>query len=196
MDTPEELMARIERAFAGVTLEDGVGLHETLGLDDRLSPEQCAALREKDEKHDWRKIPLIDLYRYGSCLHYFDAKGMRFHLPRILLYDLGADAEEEERLFREGLVAHMDFPDVHFALTYQDDKRPDRFDDYFSALNAEQIQCVISYLELYRDNAEEIYAEIMAKSIMHEDVEAIEKALPVWRARLRAVSAMADKEQL
>ena len=168
-----EQRAHIEKAFAGVQLEDGVGLHESQGLDDYLTREECAALRAKDEKCDWRRIPVIDLYRCGSCLSFFDAKGMRFHLPQIMLYYLDAYYEEDERLRRDGLVRHMDPPDLHWSLTHVD-----RFEYYFSALDGKQIRCVIGFLEYVRDNAEEYSA----------DVRAIEKALPVWRARLNALA--------
>lgn len=202
--TIKKLVQQIEKAFAGVTLEDGVGLFESQALDDRLMPEQCAMIRANDEKHDWHKITVLDLYRCTTCLSFFDAKGMRFHLPQIMLYTLGVYQEEDERLDSQGLLKHLDAPDLHWHLT-----KLDMFDYYYSALNAEQIACVISFLEYIRDNAEVLYGiphvctvkEIMrdggtastvkswphvltAKEIMCDDLEAIEKALPVWRSRM------------
>lgn len=135
----EELIAKIEAAFAGVTLEDGVGLHEGQGLDDYLSEEECARLRMKDETQDWYKIPILDLYLCHTSLFYFDAKGMRFHLPQILLWALGVYYEEDERLFKEDLLRYGDPPSILFALTHLD-KNWYR-DYYFSALNREQIEC-------------------------------------------------------
>ena len=192
--TAGELIAQVEKAFAGVTLEDGVGLFESQGLDDRLTSEQCAALRARDEKEDWHTIAVLDLYRCGSCLHYFDAKGTRFHLPQIMLHCLGAYDEEDERLGREGLLGNMDSPDLHFHLTYLDRDNAersgfDRFENYFSALNAAQTACVIGFLEYIRDNADELYTGLIAKEIMHRDVLDIEMALPVWRARLSALES-------
>ena len=186
--TVAELVQQIERAFAGVALENGVGLFESQALDDRLEPEQCAAVRARDEKSDWHTIAVLDLYRCSTCLSFFDAKGMRFHLPQIMLFSLGVYAEEHERLTRQGVLKHMDAPDLHWHLT-----KPDMFDYYFSALSAEQVACVISFLEHIRDtalegtrqdNPEGLYAIFKAQEAMRQDLDQVEKALPVWRERM------------
>lgn len=82
------LCSLIEEAFASVTLGNGVGLHEGLGHDDNADVATCAAYREGDEKDDWRGIPVDALNGYHSSLSFFDAEGMRFHLPAFLTADL------------------------------------------------------------------------------------------------------------
>lgn len=84
----EEVARQIEAAFSGVTLGNGVGLQEAQGLDDYADAVTCAGYREADEKEDWRHIPAEALNRCHSSLSFFDAKGMRFHLPAFLLAEL------------------------------------------------------------------------------------------------------------
>lgn len=103
----------VRSAFQGVTLGDGVGLRQGQGLDDYADDETLAKLRADDEKHDWTTIPVEDLKRCRSSISFFDAEGMRFHLPAFLVAEL-------EGTFSPG--------EVEFALTYQENDRTSRFD--------------------------------------------------------------------
>lgn len=95
-----KLCELIETAFHGVTLGSGVGLLQAQGLDDYADEVTCAAYREKDEKDDWRRITAEELNRCHSSLSFFDAEGMRFHLPAFLILDLqGGD--------RMGMTFHL-----------------------------------------------------------------------------------------
>lgn len=78
----------IEAAFADVKLGRGVGLWQAQGIDDHADAGTCAAYRAKDEKEDWRRIPIKALRECNSSLSFFDAEGMRFHLPAYLMADL------------------------------------------------------------------------------------------------------------
>lgn len=84
----EALCEQIREAFAGVRLGGGIGLREGQGLDDREDEATCARLRADDEKEDWSRIPAKELNRCSSSLSFFDAEGMRFHLPAYLIADL------------------------------------------------------------------------------------------------------------
>ncbi|RYD61323.1 MAG: hypothetical protein EOP83_17295 [Verrucomicrobiaceae bacterium] len=79
---------RIRLAFAGVALGGGVGLQQAQGLDDYEDEETCAKLRLEDEKEDWSRISCDLLNACNSSLSFFDAEGMRFHLPAYLIADL------------------------------------------------------------------------------------------------------------
>lgn len=89
----------IRDAFAGVVLGDGVGLWQAQGLDDYADVQKLAAYRARDEKHDWSAIPVAELDRCNSSLSFFDADGMRFHLPAYLVADLEGRLETAEVLF-------------------------------------------------------------------------------------------------
>lgn len=115
----------IEAAFAGVTLGGGVGLQEAQGLDDYADAATCAAYRANDEKDDWHRIPAEALNHCNSSLSFFDAEGMRFHLPAYLLADLRGD-------YGCGMA---------FCLTQSHD-----YDCYFSLLSEAQRQAVRAFL--------------------------------------------------
>ena len=84
----EQATQAIRDAFNGVILENGVGLFEGQGLDDYASEDECRELRSKDELSDWANIPVSRLNECYSSLSFFDAAGMRFHLPAFLLAEL------------------------------------------------------------------------------------------------------------
>ncbi|MGD1842435.1 MAG: DUF6714 family protein [Thermonemataceae bacterium] len=153
----ELLIESIRKAFHGVKLEEGIGLWEAQGLDDYLPAAQCKKLREVDEREDWRKIPVINLYKCSSSLSFFDAKGFRFHLPIFLLFALDVFEEEEDRLFEEGLVEAYAAPEVEFHLTnvvdytkatsHEEKMMYAYHEERFSLLNKPQVTCVIDFLQ-------------------------------------------------
>lgn len=84
----QQVAVAIEAAFLGVTLGRGIGLQEAQGLDDYEDAGTRASYRDNDEKDDWHRITPEALNRCNSSLSFFDAEGMRFHLPAYLLADL------------------------------------------------------------------------------------------------------------
>jgi hypothetical protein len=84
----EELCAEIRRAFCGVTLGYGVGLHEAQAIDDYSSDSERGKAKASDEKESWERIAPADLNACYSSLSFFDAEGFRFHLPAYLIADL------------------------------------------------------------------------------------------------------------
>ena len=129
----QEVCHTIEAAFAGVTLGTGVGLQEAQGLDDYADAETCAAYRAKDEKDDWHRLPTEALNHCHSSLSFFDAEGMRFHLPAYLLADLRGD-------YGSGMA---------FCLTQSHD-----FDGYFGLLSEAQRRAVRAFLLHIADDPE------------------------------------------
>src|SRR4029434_9253486 len=57
----------------------------------RLRVATLAAYRANDEKDDWHRIPTEALNCCWSSLSFFDAEGMRFHLPAYLIAELRGD---------------------------------------------------------------------------------------------------------
>lgn len=127
----QEVGRAIEAAFAGVTLGGGVGLQEAQGLDDYADDETRAAYRATDEKDDWHRIPAEELQRCNSSLSFFDAEGMRFHLPAYLLADLRDD-------YGFGMA---------FCLTHGSD-----YDRYFRLLSVTQRRAVTAFLRHILDD--------------------------------------------
>jgi len=127
-DAEQRVVELIRTAFHGVTLGNGVGLRQAQGLDDNANPKTLARYRENDEKEDWSRIPASELNECHSSLSFFDAEGMRFHLPAYLI------ANVEGKLTCE----------VHFHLTCIDESKRSQL----SALNASQRNAVREYLLL------------------------------------------------
>jgi len=107
----KQLLALIAEAFKDVRLEDGVSLHETIVIDNYGSKDAMMRARSRDEKMDWQKLihdpELLEVNGIGG-LAFYDAKGLRFHLPAYLsvvlmndwvdiaeslLYNLTSDSE-------------------------------------------------------------------------------------------------------
>ena len=84
----EALCEMIRRAFADVRLGGGVGLREGQAIDDRFDAATRASFRASDEHDDWSRITAEELWRCSSSLSFFDAEGMRFHLPAYMIADL------------------------------------------------------------------------------------------------------------
>jgi hypothetical protein len=105
--------ALIQDAFAGVKLGNGVGLMQAQGLDDYADSATCASYRAHDEKDDWRRISPDALNRCFSSLSFFEAEGMRFHLPAYLIGYL-QDTFKGEIMFT---LTHLnEYSEKQFAL--------------------------------------------------------------------------------
>jgi hypothetical protein len=78
------LVDAVSKAFETVVLGNGVGLFQAQAIDGHRLESEKAAARAKDEKNDWRLIPVQNLNKCYSSLHFFDSEGMRFHLPAYL----------------------------------------------------------------------------------------------------------------
>jgi hypothetical protein len=93
------VLGLVRSAFQGVTLGDGVGLLQGQGLDDYADDRTLASCRAQDEKQDWSAIPVADLDQCYSSLSFFDADGMRFHLPAYLVADLEGSLRTADIVF-------------------------------------------------------------------------------------------------
>jgi hypothetical protein len=122
----DSICEMIHTAFAGVTLGNGIGLQQAQGIDDYEDEETCAKWRLEDEKEGWARISSHRLNVCNSSLSFFDADGMRFHLPAYLIADLKGE-------YRFGMA---------FCLTHLSDYK----EQQFSLLSADQRRVVREYL--------------------------------------------------
>jgi len=107
----DALIPEIKRAFAGVRLEDGIGLREAEGIDDYAGPEELRRLRQLDEKEDWRRIPNELLLHYCWAITFLDAKGLRFHAPALMIAEIkGATSIDFLDRLLYGTYPAKDFP--------------------------------------------------------------------------------------
>lgn len=109
----------IREAFRGVTLGDGIGLREGCGLDDYASSIKLAEYRAQDERDNWESLSIEDLDAYSTSLSYFDAKGMRFHLPAYLMNELNGGNRTFSLMF---YLTHISADDQRLRLLTRDQR--------------------------------------------------------------------------
>lgn len=135
----KELIAQTSFAFRGVTLGRGIGLFEGQAIDDYSTPEERARQRSRDEKVSWPRIPSEHLNACYSSLSFFDAEGMRFHLPAFLICDLKGDYKSLE---------------IEFSLTRLGSYNEEQFNLFTTA----QKEAVAAYLEFLAEDIDGEYS--------------------------------------
>ncbi len=87
----KKVLREIEHAFKGVTLGDGVSLHETVEVDDYRRVLPGSTTREIDEISDWQQLVgsdnILNLCWSGG-MTFMDGKGFKFHIPAYLVMDI------------------------------------------------------------------------------------------------------------
>ncbi len=138
----EHVIEAIEQAFSSVTLGNGIGLFEAQAIDDYESVVIQKEQRIKDEKNNWHLISCENLENCHSSLSFFDANGMRFHLPAYINGSLKSDVW-----------------DPIFHLTQLDDLAKSKL----ISLNVEQIKAIIGYLNwcLFDDEYKDAHNDII-----------------------------------
>jgi hypothetical protein len=114
------LISQINDAFYGVELDGGIGLTEADAIDDYKDEAFRTQCRKNDEKLLWNTIPAVMLNQFYSSLSFFDAKGMRFHLPAFVIAEIKGQ-------FNFGLIFTLtnlsDYSQSQFSLLSPDQKR-------------------------------------------------------------------------
>ena len=123
--TKDQIIRIIEAAFSGVALGEGIGLFEAQAIDDYETEDVQKQRRLNDEKINWNSIPYDVLHNCHSSLSFFDADGMRFHLPAYIIGSIKGEVD-----------------DPIFHLTYMSDYMESRL----VSLNVEQQRAVMAYL--------------------------------------------------
>lgn len=147
MDAKKQLLIEsINEAFRNVRLEDGIGLLEANAMDNYCSANDIESCRKNDEREFWDKIPVPLLNECYCALSYFDAKGMKFHLPAFMLASL------KNNEYRFDLVSKL----IHLT--------PYTISQ-FEALSINQKNAVFLFLEYMKDENYQLDKEDIEKSI-------------------------------
>ncbi len=142
-----EIIKLIEEAFKNVHLGNGIGIRQAQAIDDYQTDEAVKKSRELDEKNNWKDISPDSLDKFYSSLSFFDAEGMRFHIPAYLICDLKGLLKTADPVFilRHGL-------DVNNTDGENSGKEENALkwwnyaNERFSILNADQRNAVREYL--------------------------------------------------
>ena len=143
----ENVLKEIKSAFFGVTLGNGIGLWEAQALDDYESEEVQRSNRNRDEKEDWRRLSCDELQRCHSSLSFFDADGMRFHLPAYMIGSLDHQVD-----------------DPIFHLTQLDDYTKSKL----TALNLAQRKAIVMYLKWCLEQADYEFDHLAIRRALSE----------------------------
>lgn len=90
----EQVIERVERAFSAVVLGNGIGLWQAQAIDDYETVSEQKKARETDEKEQWIKLSAADLQSCHSSLSFFDADGLRFHLPAFIIGSIKGEVDD------------------------------------------------------------------------------------------------------
>ncbi len=88
----EQLKRLIRQAFESVKLGEGIGLWEAQAIDDYEPPKIRKERRARDQTESWQNIPDEDLRQCESSLSFFDAAGMRFHIPAFMIAEINGNS--------------------------------------------------------------------------------------------------------
>ncbi|HFQ61025.1 MAG TPA: hypothetical protein ENK39_01825 [Epsilonproteobacteria bacterium] len=127
LQSKDKVIREIENAFSHVKLGNGIGLWEAQAIDDYASNEEQKLARDKDEKKDWKSLNSNVLQKCNSSLSFFDAEGMKFHLPAFIIASMN----------------NTNMLDPIFHLTYLSSYTKEQL----SALNTIQRKAIITYLK-------------------------------------------------
>ncbi|MEM9622908.1 MAG: DUF6714 family protein [Pseudomonadota bacterium] len=130
--TSDAVLQAIQSAFHGVALGEGIGLWQAQAIDDYADEAAAQRARRQDEQMDWTRIPVAQLKQCDSSLCFFDAAGMRFHLPAFLCAELNG---------QNGSVI--------FSLTQLDDYKR----SMLAALDGTQRGAVVQFLQFCLSDA-------------------------------------------
>ena len=141
------IINEIKKAFSNVLLGQGIGLWEAQAIDEYKSDIEQKKMRDKDEKKDWNLIPYADLQQCHSSLSFFDALGMRFHIPAFIIGNM---------------LDKVDDPLFHLV----------QLDDYtiskLTELNHSQKQAIINYLYWCLNSEKSSLDHIVIKRAIYE----------------------------
>jgi hypothetical protein len=87
-DEELKLIELVQRAFAGVRLDDGESLNMTEYNDSGGCMPEFKVKAQNDERDDWTAIPDETLQRFTVTFSFTDLKGFRFYIPAYMIWTI------------------------------------------------------------------------------------------------------------
>lgn len=145
-----EITDAIEAAFGDAALADGLSLHQAEALDHLQLPEVVRRARGLDTEERWQDIPDEKVEEFHFALTYLDPEGLRFHLPRYMVYAL-----EHPGLDNPAVDAAV------YACDFGDEIGEDVLAQ-FNAMSRSQMQVIARFLVHVAESGEESYDSLVA----------------------------------
>ena len=151
--TNNELIELIQEAFKDVQLGNGIGLKQAQAIDDYESEEVVLSVRKEDEKINWQHIDPEMLDKCYSSLSFFDAEGMRFHIPAYIINDIKGLLQTADPSFHLWHGLDKKESDVRKTIETNDDVKWWNYTiERFSVLNFAQRNAIREYLKFKMQN--------------------------------------------
>lgn len=146
----EQLAAEIEEAFGEVGLGDGLSLSQAQALDHMEAPEIVQRARNKDHDVRWQEIPDDRVEEYHYALTYLDPQGLRFYLPRFMVFALDHPG--------------IDSPAVDAAVYACDlgDELQDEVLAQFNSMSRRQMTVIAQFLAFIAESKDQDYDTLVA----------------------------------
>ena len=143
VDEANAIVGRIQVAFNGVVLGNGMTIHEA-DLEGVFESELSRRIaREKDVERNWSDVPDWKCSALFSALYAFDAEGWKFYLPAYMCWAL--------RNWRRTNSPTMEW--LIGSLTQRNG-----FANHFSTLTFDQSNAVLSFLQFCRFYVDKVAA--------------------------------------
>lgn len=88
MQCKQDMIDEIAAAFAGVSRDGGVSLHQAEVKDDYGSRDEELAARELDTDATWLEVPEEDIAGHWDILSFLDPIGFRYYIPAYMVWTL------------------------------------------------------------------------------------------------------------
>jgi hypothetical protein len=146
----EALFQEVHAVFGKVELGDGLSLHQAGAMDLMLTPEEVRQSRRLDPETRWQDIPDSKVEEFHYALTFMDPEGMRFHLPRFIVYSL-----EHPGLDSPAVDAAV------YACDFGDDV-DDQVLGQFNAMSRRQMRTIANFLVFVAESKDEDYDVLVA----------------------------------
>ena len=143
-------MDEIRDAFGDVALGSGISLHQAQALDHLEPPEAVRRARKRDAEDRWDEIPDAKVDEFHYALTYLDPAGLRFYLPRFMIYTL-----EHPGLDSPAVDAAV------YACDFGDDLQ-DEVLAQFNAMSRRQMRVIANFLTFIAESKDEDYDTLVA----------------------------------
>lgn len=143
---PEELIAKITQAFAGVKYPGDDDLTKSTYGDEPL-----ALVSEFSGKTDWRRLDASFLDQapdgWGSALSFFSPNALRFYLPAYLIADLRGELASADPAFRLCSNLTPQGEGKKIAKVWGGGTMGERARSEFDQYDRRQVSAIIAYLK-------------------------------------------------
>lgn len=134
----DRLLDQIEKAFAHVSRDDGITLHQARVIDNYGDQQEQQRARVLDTDTHWSQVDVLNIDLAGACLTFLDDVGYRYYLPAYMTATL-------THAYRDICDEVID-SNVYDHVVYSLDKHTQADHARYALLTPPQSRCVARFL--------------------------------------------------